>query len=177
MIPADADNLLAIFADPEAMRHYPSTKDRRETEGRIARYQRGYAEHGIGLQIADFADTGQFAGQCGLVVQEVDGRQEAELGYLFLPRLRLRAARPIPADHDHDAREPRLAPGRGEDGAAPGEGGGLARPPGLRLYDRAGTDAVAPGRRPTSPSLRPLAPRGWRHEWRQPHASPGHRGG
>ena len=82
----DADNLLGIFADPEAMRHYPSTKARRETEAWIAWNVRGYREHGIGLWIAEFKDTGLFAGQCGLVAQEVEGRREVEIGYLFLRR-------------------------------------------------------------------------------------------
>ena len=83
---ADADSLLEIFADPVAMYHYPSTKDRGETEAWIARHRRGYAEHGVGLWIAEFASTGTFAGQCGLVVQEGDGREELEIGYLFLRR-------------------------------------------------------------------------------------------
>src|SRR4051794_17155982 len=79
----DADNLLGIFADPMAMRFYPSTKDRGETEAWIARHLRGYAEDGIGLWIAELADTGQFVGQCGLVAQEVAGQREIEIGYLF----------------------------------------------------------------------------------------------
>lgn len=82
----DVDDLLGIFSDPVAMRFYPSTKDRGETEAWIARHLRGYAEDGIGLWIAELADTGQFAGQCGLVAQEVDGRREIEIGYLFLRR-------------------------------------------------------------------------------------------
>ncbi len=37
--------------------------------------------------MAILRDSNEFAGQCGLVVQEVDGEREIELGYLFLRRL------------------------------------------------------------------------------------------
>ena len=43
-----------------------------------------YQQHGFGLWIASLKSTNQFAGQCGLVLQEVEGRQEVEIGYLFL---------------------------------------------------------------------------------------------
>ena len=80
----DADNLLGIFADPEAMRFYPATKDRRETEAWIDRNLRSYEEHGIGLWIVEAKETGRFVGQCGLTMQEVEGAWEPEIGYLFL---------------------------------------------------------------------------------------------
>ena len=86
MVAGDVDNLLAIFQDPVAMRYYPATKDRREAADWIARHRRGYAEHGIGMWIAEFRGTGHFAGQCGLTALEVDGRWEVEIGYLFLRR-------------------------------------------------------------------------------------------
>ncbi len=83
---ADADNLLLIFSDPEAMRYYPSTKDRTETEGWIRWNVGSYHKHGFGLWIASWKETDEFAGQCGLVRQEVEGSPETEIGYLFLRR-------------------------------------------------------------------------------------------
>ena len=87
MEPADVDNLLSIFSDPVAMQYYPGTKDRSETEGWIRGTLQRYEAHGIGLWVAILKDSGAFAGQCGLVVQEVEGRQEVEIGYLFLRKL------------------------------------------------------------------------------------------
>lgn len=86
MTPADVGALLGIFADSLAMRYYPRVKTRAETEAWIAWNQRSYWGHGFGLWIAEFATTGEFAGQCGLVKQAVAGRHEVEIGYLFLRR-------------------------------------------------------------------------------------------
>jgi len=83
----DVESLRGIFEDPEAMRFYPSTKDEGETRGWIQWNLDSYARHGFGLWIATLQETGAFAGQCGLVVQEVEGRREVEIGYLFLRRL------------------------------------------------------------------------------------------
>lgn len=86
MTPSDAEVLLGIFADPEAMRYYPRVKTREETEAWIDWNQRSYRDHGFGLWVAEFKRNGEFAGQCGLVKQEVAGRSEVEIGYLFLRR-------------------------------------------------------------------------------------------
>ena len=80
----DVNNLLGIFSDPEAMRFYPSTKDETATRTWIQKQLDSYQKHGHGLWIATMKETGEFAGQCGLVEQEVDGRSEIEIGYLFL---------------------------------------------------------------------------------------------
>lgn len=80
----DVDHLQGIFADPEAMRCYPSTKDVGETRRWIQWNLDSYQQHGFGLWIASLKPTSQFAGQCGLALQEVEGRQEVEIGYLFL---------------------------------------------------------------------------------------------
>ncbi|MBX7245648.1 MAG: GNAT family N-acetyltransferase [Candidatus Sumerlaeaceae bacterium] len=80
----DADSLLGIFSDPVAMQFYPSTKDRTETEGWIQWKLNSYQQHGHGLWLAELTKTGEFAGQCGLIVQEVEGQREIEIGYLFL---------------------------------------------------------------------------------------------
>ena len=81
----DVDNLLGIFSDPEAMRHYPATKGREETVEWINWNLGSYRDHGFGLWAVIRKDTGAFAGQCGLVMQRnVDGRDEVEIGYSFL---------------------------------------------------------------------------------------------
>jgi RimJ/RimL family protein N-acetyltransferase len=80
----DVDNLQGIFSDPEAMRYYPGTKDIDETIGWIKWNTDSYRTNGFGLWIATFKDSNEFAGQCGLIVQEVEGSREIEIGYLFL---------------------------------------------------------------------------------------------
>ena len=81
----DVDALLRIFSDPEAMRYYPATKGRQEAIDWIEWNLKSYKDHGFGLWAAIRKDTGHFAGQCGLALQRnVDGRDEVEIGYLFL---------------------------------------------------------------------------------------------
>jgi [ribosomal protein S5]-alanine N-acetyltransferase len=83
---SDVDDLLGIFSDPVAMRYYPATKSRAEAEDWVRRTLRSYREHGIGQWVAILRDTSEFAGQCGLTVQEVEDTEEVEIGYLFLRR-------------------------------------------------------------------------------------------
>jgi ribosomal-protein-alanine N-acetyltransferase len=80
----DVDDLMGIFSDPVAMRYYPNTKSRQEAEEWVRRAQESYRDHGFGLWVAVLADSGAFVGQCGLTVQEVEGKNEVEIGYLFL---------------------------------------------------------------------------------------------
>lgn len=81
---SDVDGLMSIFSDPEAMRYYPGTKSRSEAEAWVRNQLDRYRDHGIGLLAAVLKDSGDLAGQCGLTVQEVEGREEVEIGYLFL---------------------------------------------------------------------------------------------
>jgi len=83
---SDVDDLLGIFSDPVAMRYYPATKSRAEAEDWVRRTLRSYREHGFGQWVAILRDTSEFAGQCGLTVQEVEDTEEVEIGYLFLRR-------------------------------------------------------------------------------------------
>ncbi|MHB8758421.1 MAG: GNAT family N-acetyltransferase [Bacillota bacterium] len=84
MTPSDVDDLLLIFADPLAMRYYPSTKSRADTVRWVDRTIAGYQTHGYSLWAAELKETGAFVGQCGLVPQEIEGRPEVEVGYLFV---------------------------------------------------------------------------------------------
>jgi len=83
---SDVDSLMGIFSDPVAMRYYPATKSRDEAEAWVRWTLGSYRDHGFGQWVAILKESGAFAGQCGLTVQEVDGEQEVEIGYLFLRR-------------------------------------------------------------------------------------------
>ena len=83
---SDVDNLMGIFSDPVAMRYYPATKSRGEAEAWVRWTLESYRNHGFGQWVAILKDSGEFAGQCGLTVQEVEGKEEVEIGYLFLRR-------------------------------------------------------------------------------------------
>jgi RimJ/RimL family protein N-acetyltransferase len=83
---SDIDDLMGIFSDPVAMRYYPATKSRGEVEGWVRWTLGSYEDHGFGLWVAILKDSGEFAGQCGLTVQQVEGEDEIEIGYLFLRR-------------------------------------------------------------------------------------------
>jgi RimJ/RimL family protein N-acetyltransferase len=80
---SDFDELYAMFNDPLVMRYYPSTRDERETQQWIDWMEERYAKHSHGLWAVELRSTGEFIGQCGLLLQHVDGRDEVEVGYLF----------------------------------------------------------------------------------------------
>jgi ribosomal-protein-alanine N-acetyltransferase len=81
---SDVDDLMGIFSDPVAMRYYPATKSRAEAEEWVRWTLGSYRDHGFGQWVAVLKITGEFAGQCGLTLQEVEGEKEVEIGYLFL---------------------------------------------------------------------------------------------
>ena len=45
-----------------------------------------YKEKRYGLQALITKETGEFVGQCGLLLQEVNGKNEIEIGYHLIPR-------------------------------------------------------------------------------------------
>jgi RimJ/RimL family protein N-acetyltransferase len=80
MTGADLDNI-ALFGDEEVMRYYPQPMTREEAHAWVAWNQRLYRSHGFGLWAMVLRDTGEFAGDCGLTPQYVDGIKEIEVGY------------------------------------------------------------------------------------------------
>jgi [ribosomal protein S5]-alanine N-acetyltransferase len=80
MTPADSTALHAVLGDPENMMWYPRAFREEETsawiERQIARYPSGFGLLGLVL-----LETGELMGDCGTVWQEVDSRQELEIGY------------------------------------------------------------------------------------------------
>jgi RimJ/RimL family protein N-acetyltransferase len=82
--PADLDALYEVFADPEARRFYPEMVAREKVLGWIEWNLRNYGETGFGLWAMEPRGEARLIGDCGLTWQEVDGRQELELGYHLL---------------------------------------------------------------------------------------------
>jgi RimJ/RimL family protein N-acetyltransferase len=77
----DAVALEAMLGDPVAMEFYPAALDRRGVEEWIAKNVERYRRDGFGKWAMVVKSTGEVAGSCGCVLQEVEGRNEIEVGY------------------------------------------------------------------------------------------------
>jgi RimJ/RimL family protein N-acetyltransferase len=82
MAPDDLDFVAAMLDDPEVMRFYPKRYTRDEAQAWIARQVQRYAEDGHGLWLVAERESQTPVGQVGLVMQEVEGATEPEIGYL-----------------------------------------------------------------------------------------------
>ncbi|MEL6468166.1 MAG: GNAT family N-acetyltransferase [Cyanobacteria bacterium J06623_4] len=77
----DLDDLLKVFSDPEAMEFYSKPHDHPMTQAWIERNIQRYTQHGFGLWALILKENGELIGDCGLVLQDVDGIEEVEIGY------------------------------------------------------------------------------------------------
>lgn len=84
MMRDDVRHLMHIFADPVAMRYYPSTMNDTEALAWIENTQRNYRQYGTGFWVLEERQSGRFLGQCGLIPQELDGVLEREIAYLLV---------------------------------------------------------------------------------------------
>jgi [ribosomal protein S5]-alanine N-acetyltransferase len=71
---------LGFFAFDPALS--PSQKAKDWIESQLLRYKEGR----YGLMALLDKRTGELVGQCGLLLQEIDGKEELEIGYHVLPR-------------------------------------------------------------------------------------------
>lgn len=78
------DAMCELLGDPEVMRHYPHPLDRTETQAWIDRGLARYERDGCSFYALELLATGEFLGQCGVLIQEVEGVHETEVGYLLL---------------------------------------------------------------------------------------------
>ena len=81
----DLDDLLEIWGDPDAMRLFPQTLNRDEMKAWIERNDKRYEQFGHGIWAVIRKSDGALVGDCGLMIQEVDGVDELEVGYHFKP--------------------------------------------------------------------------------------------
>jgi [ribosomal protein S5]-alanine N-acetyltransferase len=79
--PGDADALGLVLSDPETMRHYPAPIDRTGVEQWIERNRQRYRDDGVGLWAMQLTKTGEMIGDCGVILQQVEGESLYEIGY------------------------------------------------------------------------------------------------
>ena len=77
----DFDALYEIMSDPETMAHYPAPYDEARTRRWIEWNLENYAKYGFGLWAVVLKETGEFIGDCGLTLQNIDGEMLPEIGY------------------------------------------------------------------------------------------------
>ena len=77
----DFSALYEILSDAETMRHYPKPYDEDGTRRWIIWNLGNYLEYGFGLWAIELKETGAFIGDCGITMQNIDGKRLPEIGY------------------------------------------------------------------------------------------------
>ena len=87
LTPADIDPWMEFHASEEAIRFfaYP-LNDRPSCETMLGKQLWRYAHDNSGLRAVLLKNTNELIGMCGLLTQVVNGVQEWEIGYRFIPR-------------------------------------------------------------------------------------------
>ncbi len=83
---ADADSLFEVLGDPIAMEHYPAPKTHAETEAWIRWARASYEQNCFGLWAVTRTADGGFLGDCGPMLQPIEGELVAEVGYHIVRR-------------------------------------------------------------------------------------------
>jgi len=81
LTPRDADAVAQVLSDPETMRHYPAPYDRAGVEQWIERNRQRYQNDGVGLWAMELKQTEEVIGDCGILLQQVEGERFYEIGY------------------------------------------------------------------------------------------------
>ena len=77
----DFDALYKVLADRDIMQHYPYTFDDNKVREWIERNMKRYEAFGFGLWAVCLKDTGEMIGDCGLTLQNIEGKMLPEIGY------------------------------------------------------------------------------------------------
>ncbi|MEX1107860.1 MAG: GNAT family N-acetyltransferase [Dongiaceae bacterium] len=85
LVPADLDDLFALYSDPEVRRHFPEgVLSRDETKEELEWFLDGHPDHPeLGLWATIHKPSGRFIGRCGLLPWTIEGRLEIEVAYLL----------------------------------------------------------------------------------------------
>ena len=85
LVPDDAEALAEVLGDPVAMRYYLAPFDHDRIVAWIEWARASYRENGFGLWAVVRRSDGRFLGDCGPMLQPVEGRQIPEVGYHIVP--------------------------------------------------------------------------------------------
>jgi RimJ/RimL family protein N-acetyltransferase len=77
----DADALAQVLSDRETMCYYPAPYDRAGVEQWIERSRQRYQDDGVGLWAMELKKTQELIGDCGIILQHVEGERLYEIGY------------------------------------------------------------------------------------------------
>ena len=77
----DFDSWHEILSDPETMKHYPAPYDAKGVQRWIDWTLKNYEQYGFGLWALILKETGEFIGDCGITMQNINGKQLPEIGY------------------------------------------------------------------------------------------------
>ena len=80
---SDEDALRKILQDEDVMYAYEHAFDNDEVHQWMEKQLQRYQECGFGLWAVIFKETDEMIGQCGLTMQDCNGRKVLEVGYLF----------------------------------------------------------------------------------------------
>jgi RimJ/RimL family protein N-acetyltransferase len=85
LVPADLDDLYALYRDPEIRRYFPEgTLTLEETREELAWFLNGHPDHPeLALWATIHKPSGAFIGRCGLLPWTIDGVDEVEIAYLI----------------------------------------------------------------------------------------------
>ena len=70
-----------IVSDPETMQHYPAPFDEQRTKEWIVWNLENYERYGFGLWAVVLKGSGEFMGDCGITIQNIDNEMLPEIGY------------------------------------------------------------------------------------------------
>ena len=77
----DAGALEPVLGDPLTMEYYPAPLDKKGIESWIERNLERYRRNGHGLWAMVLKDSKELIGDCGCIMQEVEGMDQVEVGY------------------------------------------------------------------------------------------------
>jgi len=81
----DVDALFEVLGDPASMRYYPAPFDRDGVANWIEWARLSYRENGFGLWAVIRRSDGRILGDCGPMLQPVEGQLIPEVGYHIVP--------------------------------------------------------------------------------------------
>ena len=83
MTQSDYNSLCKILQDTDVMYAYEGAFNDSEVQKWLDKQQQRYKDDGFGLWAVLLKESGEMIGQCGLTMQDYNGEQVLEVGYLF----------------------------------------------------------------------------------------------